>query len=56
MTQKEIIYGLIKSEQPIKIMAMQEKTGMLYNSINKCVRDLWFAGSIKETLDGWVLE
>ena len=54
MTQKKIIYGLIKSEQPIKISTIREKTDMLHDLICKCISELWVAGSIEVTSDGWV--
>ena len=54
MTQKEIIYGLIKSEQPIKITAIREKTGILHDLICKYISELWVADSIEVTPDGWM--
>ena len=55
MTQIQIIYDLIsKSNGPLTVLEISEKTGIYYNSVNKCIRDLWYDNQITQgPLRGW---
>ena len=58
MTNRQIIYDLIsKSEKPLTIPEIYDKTGIRSDYADKCLLDLWRENQIKKELiifTGWV--
>ena len=54
MTQKEVIYELIKTDQPVPTAIIRQKTDMRYMAVTRCLADLGHSDKIKGTWDGWV--
>ena len=55
MTENEIIYNLIKINQPIPTFVIRQKASvMLSGSVSKCICDLHDARKIKYTQAGWI--